>query len=164
MSAAFHRFRTMFVLAVLLCGIRAAGSVPVAQESYGSLKVGELMPSFASASPTGETYHSQEPSKSLTIYSVATGHPSFALDVGEKVPSPRAQKMGARLFRTGDYKIAKLFGMKVVNGKPSGYDTSMLVLCDAKCRVLRIWTSAGIDDLDMLLKQFEAERATSAIK
>ena len=160
----FFFFRTIVALAVLLGGSRAAESGPVAQVSYGSLKVGKLMPSFGSASPNGEHYHSQEPWKSFTIYSVSADAPPFALDVGEKLPSTRAQKMGARLFRTGDNKLAKLFGMKVVQGKEFRYDTSMLVLCDAKCRVLRIWTSAGIDDLDMLLKQFEAERATGRSK
>ncbi len=164
MSAMFPRFRMIVVLGILLCGGHAAESGPVVQESHGSLKVGKLMPSFATASPTGEHYHSQEPWKSFTIYSVSADAPSFALDVGEKLPSPRAQKMGARVFRTGDYKIAKLFGMKVVHGKPSGYDTSMVVLCDSKCRVLRIWTSARIDDLDNLLKQFEAEREASGNK
>jgi len=159
MTASFLRFAAIVALAVLLCGGRSPESGPRAQASYGSLEVGKQIPGFGSVSDTGEHYQSREPWTNLTIYSIAPEHPPCTVDVGEKVPSPRARKMGARLMRTGDPKVAKLFGMKVVHGKPFRYDTTMVVICDEKCRVLRIWTSAGIDDLDNLLKQFESERA-----
>ena len=123
--------------------------------NHGSLRVGELVPSLAGVTDTGAPFHTREPWTNLTVYAIADTHPPLRIDTGKTVPSIRAQKLGARLVRSGDGKVAQQFGMSVVAGKPLRYDTKIVVLCDTNCRILRIWKPAGVDDLDDLLSPIE---------
>ena len=121
--------------------------------SLGSLRVGELVPSFAGVTDTGVAFHTRDSWTNLTVYAIADAYPPLRVDTGKSIPSIRAQKLGARLVQSGDGKVAHLFGMKVVAGEPFRYDTKLVVLCDTNCRILRIWKPAGVDDLDELLSQ-----------
>ena len=151
MTAGHMRMHSWWVLMAVItifcdgCGTRECSS-------HGSLRVGDLVPSLAGVTDTGETFHTRDPWTNLTIYAVADTYPPLRVDTGKAVQSILARKLGARLVLSGDGKIAHEFGMKVVADEPFRYDTSLLVLCETNCRVLRIWRSAGVEDLDDLLK------------
>jgi hypothetical protein len=119
--------------------------------------VGEIIPSLAGVTDTGESFHTRNPWTNLTIYAVADTYPDLHVDVGKAVPSVHAQKLGARLVLSSDGKAARQFGMKVMSGNSFRYDTRLVVLCDTNCRILRIWKSAGVDDLDELLNQIDVQ-------
>ena len=150
--------RVLLVTAgTILCG----GCGPRECSSHGSLRVGELIPGLDGVTDTGERFHTRDPWTNLTIYAVSATYPPLRVDTGKAVPSIRAQKLGARLVRSGDGKAARQFGMKVVHGEPFRYDTAMVVICDTNGRILRIWKSAGVDDLDELLHQIEVQQPRS---
>ena len=152
MSAGSFRYTLLVAVAVLFGGGCRQESFPEACSSHGSLRVGATIPSFAAVIETGEHFHSLDPWTNLTIYSVAQGHPDFSVDVGEAVSSLTARKVGARLVRTSDGVVANLFGMKVASEGPFRYDTTIVAICDTNCRVLHIWKSAAVEDLERLLR------------
>jgi len=147
----------------ILCGCAGLHHIQE-RSSHGSLRVGAPIPSFAAVTETGQHFHSRDSWTNLTIYSVGQAHPDFSLDVAEDVSSLAVRKMGARIVRTRDGVVANLFGMKVAKEEPFEYDTTMVVICDTNCLVLRIWRSAGVEDLDELLKQLEVSRESSVSK
>ena len=151
--------RVLLVTAgTILCG----GCGPRECSSHGSLRVGEFIPGLGGVTDAGEPFDTRDPWTNLTIYAVADTYPPLRVDTGKAVPSIRAQKLGARLVRSGDGKAARQFGMKVVPGEPFRYDTAMVVLCDTNCRILRIWKPATVADLDELLTRFAAQQWRSA--
>ena len=164
MNAEGLQYRLLVAVLVLLGGGCSQELLPEACSSHGSLRVGATIPSFAAVTETGDRFHSMNPWTNLTIYSVAQDHPDFSVDVGESVSSVSARKAGARVVRTKDGVVAGLFGMKVACEKPLQYDTAIVVICDTNCRVVRIWRSANVGDLDQLFKYLEVDHASNGNK
>lgn len=146
------------VLLITAGTILCSGCGPRECSTHGSLRVGELVPSLAGVTDTGEPFHTRDPWTNLTIYAVADTCPPLRVDTGKAVPSVQARKLGARLVQSGDGKVAHQFGMKVGAGEPFRYDTAMVVLCDTNSRILRIWKPATVADLDELLARFAAQQ------
>ena len=162
MTISLLRYWAVVALAVVLLDGCSKKSGPVTQSSHGLVEIGKQMPSFSFVSETGVHYHSREPWTNLSIYSIAAEHPPVAVDEGDKIMSASARKIGSRVFRMSDGKVAKIFGMKMLEGKQVRYDTSMIAIADKNCTVLGIWTAATLDDLDVLLKQLEAKRPANS--
>ncbi len=155
-----------YLLLMVVLPVFCGGCRPSPQEcsSHGALRVGELIPGLSGVTDTGEDFHTRDTWTNMTIYCIADSQPDLHVDTGEAVPSLRARQLGARLVRSADGKAAKYFGVNVVCGKKLRYDTSMVVLCDTNCRVLGIWRSAGVEDLDELLKHVEVDHKSNVRK
>ncbi len=141
---------------ICFCGLLPvyAMAQPVSVEASGSLRVGALMPTFSGVSEKGIEIGPALPQGKFLVHFISDTLPSTCVDDECGPVGMRIAERGGHLIGGCDNKIAKLFGVKLVSGRPWRFDRSLAVIVSDKGQIRGIFENVKIEDIDSLVSRF----------